>query len=100
MNTLTEQLTLHPHVRDLSIENACPPQKSLPSPFSLTRNRVYLGTHLKEELTDLFRKLPVNVFPHWQSRQRMVDTLLIVNINLICQIFGEELNGGVHFFLS
>ena len=29
----------------------------------------------------------------------MVDTLLIVNINPICQIFGEELNGGVHFFL-
>ena len=29
----------------------------------------------------------------------MVDTLLIVNINPVCQIFSEELNGGVHFFL-
>ena len=40
-----------------------------------------------------------SIFPHRQSKQKMVDTLLIVNINPICQIFGEELNGGVHFFL-
>ena len=26
--------------------------------FSLAKERIYLGTHLKEELTDLFWKLP------------------------------------------
>ena len=30
-----------------------PFQKGLLSPFSLARNRIYLGTHLKEELTNL-----------------------------------------------
>ena len=40
-----------------------------------------------------------SLFPHRQSKQKMVDTSLIVNINPICQIFGEELNGGVHLFL-
>ena len=33
-------------------------RKGLLFPFSLARKRIYLGTHLKEELTDLFRKLP------------------------------------------
>ena len=27
------------------------------SPFILARNRIYLGTHLKKELTDLFTDL-------------------------------------------
>ena len=37
----------------------------LPSPFSLARNRIYLGTHLKEELTNLSWTLPVySLFPH------------------------------------
>ena len=36
----------------------CPFQIGFPSPFSLARNRMYLGTHLKKELTDLFGKLP------------------------------------------
>ena len=35
-----------------------PSKKELPSPFSLIRKRIYLGTHLKEELTDFFWKLP------------------------------------------
>ena len=30
----------------------------LPFPFSLAKKRIYLDTHLKEELTDLFWKLP------------------------------------------
>ena len=33
-------------------------QKGLLSTFSLSRNRIYLDTHLKEELTDLIWKLP------------------------------------------
>ena len=32
-------------------------QKGLPSPSSLARSTMYLGIHLKEELTTLFRKL-------------------------------------------
>ena len=45
-------------------------QKGLPFPFSFARNRIYLGTHLKEELTNLFGKLPrYPLFPHRQSRQ-------------------------------
>ena len=37
-------------------------KKGLPFPSNLTRNEIYLGTHLKQELTDLFWKLP-RVFP-------------------------------------
>ena len=33
---------------------AFPFQKGLPSPFSLARDRIYLGTNLKEEFTNLF----------------------------------------------
>ena len=47
-----------------------PIQKCLPSPFSLARNRIYLRTHLKEELTNLFWKLPLySLFPHRQRRK-------------------------------
>ena len=50
--------------------SAFPFQKSIPSPFSLAKNRIYLGTHLKKELTSLFWKLPgYSLFPHRQSRQ-------------------------------
>ena len=41
----------------------------LPS-LSLARNRIYSGTHLKEELTDLVFLIPLH-------RQRMVNTLLM-----------------------
>ena len=34
---------------------ACPLQKDSSSPFNLARNKAYLDTHLKEELTDFFR---------------------------------------------
>ena len=33
-------------------------EKHLPSPFILATKRIYLRNHLKEELTDLFCKLP------------------------------------------
>ena len=47
-----------------------PIQKGLPSPFSLARSRIYLGTHLKEERTNLFWNLPLySLFPHRQRRQ-------------------------------
>ena len=37
-------------------------------------------------LTALFWKLPgYSLFPHRQSRQRMVNTLLMININPICK---------------
>ena len=35
------------------------PKKVLLLSFSLAKKRIYVGTHLKEELTDLFWKLPV-----------------------------------------
>ena len=48
---------------------ACPLQKVIPSPSRLARNRIQLGTRLKEELTDLFWKLPgYSLFTHRQSK--------------------------------
>ena len=78
-----------PQVRDsLEDKSMIVYSKKTFSPFSLSRNRIYLGTHLKDELTDLFWKLPrYSLFPHRQScksRQRMMNTLLMVNINLTC----------------
>ena len=35
-----------------------PSKKGLLSPFSWARKGIYLGTHLKEELADLFLKVP------------------------------------------
>ena len=62
------------------------PKKAFLIPISLARNRIYLGTHLTKELIDLFWKLPrYSLIPHWQSRQRMVNTLLLVNINSVCK---------------
>ena len=77
-------------------------KKSLPSPFSLARCRIYLGTHLREELTDLFLKLPGHsLFPHRRSRQRMVNTLLLVNINPILVRYSLEDKSMLfsHFYL-
>ena len=37
---------------------SCTLQKGLPLPFTLAKKRTYLDTELKEELTDLFWKLP------------------------------------------
>ena len=55
MNTLII-VKIPPHVRD-SLEDKymlVHSKKGLPFPFSLARNRIYLGTHLKEELAGLF----------------------------------------------
>ena len=50
--------------------HAFPFQKGLPFPFSLVRNRIYLGTHLKQVLINLLWKLPgYTPFPYRQSRQ-------------------------------
>ena len=40
-----------------TIVNITPTRKKegLPSPFSLARNRLYAGTHLKEELNDVLK---------------------------------------------
>ena len=35
-----------------------PSKKGLPLPFTLAKKRTYLDTQLKEEITDLFSKLP------------------------------------------
>ena len=45
------------------------PKKDLPISISLARNIIYLGTHLWEEFTNLFWKLPgYSLFPHRQRR--------------------------------
>ena len=47
-----------------------PFQKDLPSSFNLAKIRIYLGIHLKEELTNLFWKLPwYSLLTNRQSRQ-------------------------------
>ena len=65
---------------------AYPIQKILPSPFSLARNEVYLGTNFKWGVTDLSWKLPgYSLFPYRHGRQRMLNILLMVNINPLCR---------------
>ena len=52
----------------------------LTSPFSLERNRIYLGSHLKEELTNLFWKLRrYSLFIPIQAEY--LNILLMVNVN-------------------
>ena len=44
--------------------------KAFPAPFSLARGRIYLGTLLKEDLTNLFWKLSgYSLFQRWLSKQ-------------------------------
>ena len=63
-----------------------PLEKDLPSPFSLARNRIYLGTHLKEELTNSFWKLKgYSLFPHRQSRKECEHFANMVNIITLCK---------------
>ena len=83
MNTFVI-VTLSPHVRDSSKEvYAFPFQKDLPSPLSLARNSIYLGTHLTEELNDLFWKLPgYSLFPSGRVDSNE-NILLVVNIDPI-----------------
>ena len=62
-----------------------PFQKALPSPFSLARNKIYLGTHLKEELTNLFWKLTgYSLFSHrqstWQEFEHFANMVKIITL--------------------
>ena len=55
------------YVRYKSLEDKStlsPSKRRLGSPLSLVKDRIYLGTHLKEELTDMFSKLlEYSLFP-------------------------------------
>ena len=62
-----------------------PSKKGLFFPFSLGKKRIYLETQLKGELTDLFSKLTGHPCSHRQSRNRMMNTFIIVNIAPICR---------------
>ena len=45
-------------------------EKDLPSLFNLVRERIYLDTHFKWELTDLFWKLPgYSLFPQAEQKE-------------------------------
>ena len=66
-------------------------KNDLPPIFSLAKNRIVMDTqqyslniYLKEELTDLFWKFPGIHYSHRHSRKGMVNTVLMVNINHIC----------------
>ena len=58
-----------------------PDTKEIP-PFSLAQRRIYVDTHLKEEPTERFRKLLGIPYPHRQSRETVVNTLLMVLLPL------------------
>ena len=47
-----------------------PSKKGLHLPFSLAKNRIYLDTYLKEELTDLFwEPLECSLFPQAEYKE-------------------------------
>ena len=50
-------------------------EKRPPSPFSLTKKRIHMDSHLKEELTVLFWKLLGIPYPHRQSANHYITTL-------------------------
>ena len=58
-------------------------KKDLVSPCSFVRKRIYLGTHLKKDPSDLFWKLPGTLFSHAEQKSDD-DTLLTVNITPTC----------------
>ena len=64
-------------------------KKGLPRLFSLAKKKIYLGAHLKEELTDLFWTVPGYSYSHKQRRKTMENTLLMVNIIPICKRYLE-----------
>ena len=51
-------------IQRIGKSNTCSLQKGVPSLFSLAWNRVNLDNPLKEELTDLFWKLPDISYSH------------------------------------
>ena len=58
-----------------------PDTKEIP-PFSLVQRSIYVDTHLKEEPTERFWKLLGIPNSHRQSRETMVNTLLMVLLPL------------------
>ena len=95
-------LMVAPHVRD-SLEDKSilfSFKKGLPRLFSLAKKKIYLGAHLKEELTDLFWTAPGYSYSHRQRRKTMVNTLLMVNIIPICKRYLEGKSQYSFFFIS
>ena len=65
-----------------------PSKKDLPLLFSLAKKRIYLDTQLKGELTDLFLRYQGVPYSHIrQSKNRMMNTFIIVNKPLPPQIY-------------
>ena len=84
-------LMVAPHVRD-SLEDKSVlffSKKGSPRLFILAKKKIYLGAHLKEELTDLFWTVPGYSYSHKQRRKTMENTLLMVNIIPICKRYLE-----------
>ena len=64
-------LTLHPPVHS---------KKGLPPTYSLSNEKIYMDTHLKEELTDFFLKLSGIPYSYRQSRESKLNTVHMVSI--------------------
>ena len=62
-----------------------PLKKYLPSPFNLTRKKVYLELIWKKSLLTSFESYRGIPYYHRQSRRSMVNTLLMVNTTPICK---------------
>ena len=60
-----------------------PSKNVLPLHFSLVKKEIYWDTHMKDKITDLFWKLPGVPYCHRQSRKRMMNTFIMVNITPI-----------------
>ena len=61
-----------------------PPRKYLLLPLSLSKNRIYLDIHFKGELTDLLWKLQFAPYSHKQSRKRIINCIIMLNITPAC----------------
>ena len=57
-----------------------PPKGGLSLPYSLAKKRIYLDTHLKEKITDLFQKLSDAIYYHRQNREKMMRAFIIDKI--------------------
>ena len=62
-----------------------PFKKGLSFPFSLGKKKIHLETQLKGEFTDYFENCQGAPCSHRQSRSRMMNTFIIVNITPICR---------------
>ena len=74
---------------------------NLPCPFSLMRISIYLGTHFKGELTNLFLKVPgYSLFPHRKSRQELWTLCLWFTLTLcVRDILEDKFMLLTHFYL-